>query len=219
LRKRAIASVTIGAMLIGGVLLVPAQASRRVRSNTGTSVAISSKARPASARAALPKLKAYNTPTLGYTSKTCVIDLSGIPDGTVVDSVSGCGVKVRFSVPMSKQTVPGGWATWGSPPDTESATPEVLTTQGATKVVLTYSVRGRRVGVEAEPDPFAVRSIRATFRRLDGTKIGRIARNPDGSAGALLYAGMVRSKKKADRVKTLTLVSPDAFAIAQVRVS
>ncbi|MGZ8631530.1 MAG: hypothetical protein ACXWZF_11290 [Actinomycetota bacterium] len=221
MRKRIVVSVVIGAMLIVGGLLAPAQASRQARSNTGITAA-TSKARPATetaTRAPKPKLKVFNTPTLAFTSKTCVINLSAIPDDTVVNSVSGCGVEVHFSVPMAKRTVPVGWSTWGSPPNTESSTPEVLFTQGATEVVLTYSVRGRRVGVEAEPEPFGVFPIRATFRRGNGTKIGKISRNPDGDAGALLYAGMVRSKKKVDRVKTLTLVSPEDFAIAQIRVS
>jgi hypothetical protein len=150
-----------------------------------------------------------------------VIDISGISDGSSVDSVSGCGVKVTFSKTLTKQTVGAGWATWGSPPKTEDATPPVLVTT-ANKLVLTYSVRGRRVGVEAEPEQFGVFHMVGTFRRLDGTTIGKIARNPDGDSGALLFAGLVKSTRKADRVKTLTMkADPDAqgFAIAQIRVS
>src|SRR5262245_6466960 len=171
---------------------------------------------------ALSDLKAYSTPVSGYTSNTCAIDLSAIADGTTMDSVSGCGVTVFFSVPVVKQTVPGGWSTWGSPPDTESATPYVLTALDQTKLTLRYSVRGRRFGVEVESNNFDVFNFTATFRRGDSTKIGSITRAVDGSAGALLFAGLVRSARTKDRIKTLTIkADPDAggFAIAQLRVS
>ena len=216
--KRIIASVGIGVVLIGGGLVAPAQASRQARSNTGGTVA--TRGAWASTTARLANLKVFATPVLAYTSKTCVINLNAIPDLTVVNSVTGCGVKVHFSVPMQKRTVPaGGWAAWGSPPNTETSTPKVLWTQsGVTQVVLTYSATKRIVGVEADPEAGSLHTIKATFRRLSGSKIGTISRDVNGFTDAKLFAGKVKSTAKSARVKTLTLSSDDDFAIARIRI-
>ena len=148
-----------------------------------------------------------------------MLDLSGITDLSIVTEVSGCGITVTFSIPMNKRTVPGGgWATWGSPPDTEGNTPEVLWTDGGLKVTLRFTVRSRIVGVEAEPNA-GLRNITATMRRLNGTKIGKIVREVDSNAGALLFAGKVKSTKQSDRVKEITLKSDGDFAIGRIRVS
>ena len=217
--KRIIASVGVGTVFIGGGLVAPAQAGGQSGTTTGGAVAISGAPR-ASTTARLANLKVFATPVLAYTSKTCVISLSAIPDSTVVNSVTGCGVKVRFSVPMQKLSVPGTFNNWGSPPATETATPAVLFSQFEDQVTLTYSVRGRIVGVEAEPNAFMTQTIDATFRRLNGSKIGKISRDTTAPSGALLFAGKVKSTAKAARVKTLTLssVGTSGFAIARIRV-
>jgi hypothetical protein len=164
-------------------------------------------------------MRVYTTPVLAYTRKTCVVNLNAIPDDTEVNSVRGCGMRIRFSVPMSKQTVPdGGWNNWGSPPNTETATPRVMFTQDEHQVVLTFSVRSRIVGVEAEGDSFATHTIDATFRRRSGAKVGTISRDVVTPEGALLFAGKVKGTKKRARIKTLTLETDDDFAIARIRV-
>jgi hypothetical protein len=168
----------------------------------------------------LANLKVYSAPVLAYTSKTCVINLNSIPDLTDVDSVTGCGMTIHFDFTVNKRTVPGGgWASWGSPPNTETATPRVLYA-ATTSVTLTYSSRSRTVGVEAEPQEFAVHSISATFLRQNGASLGTITRNVDGNGGALLFAGKVKSTKASARVRSLTLETDDAtgLAIARIRV-
>jgi len=64
-------------------------------------------------------------PTLAYTSSTTLIDISSIPDLTSgITSVTNGVQTLNFDQAMTKASVPsGGWATWGSPPDTESYTP------------------------------------------------------------------------------------------------
>jgi hypothetical protein len=167
----------------------------------------------------LANLKVFAAPVLAYTSKTCVISLNAITDLDVVNSVTGCGVTVHFSVPMQKRTVPGDWAAWGTPPNVETATPRVLWTQsGVTQVVLTYSATKRIIGVEADPESGSLQTIDATFRRLSGSKIGTISRAINGFTDARLFAGKVKSTKKSARVKTLTLSSVDDFAIARIRI-
>jgi hypothetical protein len=164
-------------------------------------------------------LLAYDTPVQAYTNKTCAIDLSAIVTGTMLNNVNGCGVRVSFSNPMEKRAVGDGWATWGSPPDTEDASPEVLVSS-VEEVTLRYSVRGRRIGVEVEPNDFAVRRVKATFLRKNGTVIGKIVRQVDGNGGALLFAGKSISPQKRDKIRSLVIkVKGDTFAIAQIRVS
>ena len=172
--RRVAISMVLGTMLLLGIIASPAQAGSAARSNSGRAVhtgKVGHLARPAS----IASFKAISSPVAKYTSKTCVIDLSAIADFTPVSSVSGCGVTVTFSSTMEKRSVPNSWATWGSPPDTESATPNILYSAGATSITLTSSSKHRRIGVEAEPDLFQVETTVATFRKGNGTAIGSVS--------------------------------------------
>lgn len=167
----------------------------------------------------------------GYTGNTCAIDLSSIPDGTTgIRSVTGCGVTVTFSVPMAKSSVPANPCCWGSPPDTESATPNVLYTPAAA-VTLVYRTgspggAGRRtVGVEAEDNEVGTWTLTATFSGALGVVDGSITRNVTSSKDtsvpndALLFAART---KNVSKVRSLTISSnePDGLGlfIAQIRV-
>ena len=217
MHRRVVVSTTLGTLLTLGLIASPAQAGTVARSNSGRAVHI---IKSGSALKASPNsvamFKQFSTPVAKYTTHTCVIDFSGLPDFTQVTSVSGCGVTVTFSVPMEKRSVPGSWGTWGSPPDTEGATPAVLYTQGATDVTLTYSNSNRLVGVEAEPNLFQVESFTATFRNRAGATVGTINRDADGNAGAKLFAGQTSQKVKSLEITDL---AGDDFAIAQIRVT
>jgi hypothetical protein len=221
MRSRLMLSMALGASLVLGLIASPAaQAGTAAKSNTGRAVhglkAVAS-VKPHS----IASFKKFSTPTAKYVSKTCAIDLSAIPDFTVVNSVTGCGVTVSFSIPMEKRSVPNSWATWGSPPDTEGNTPNILYTAGGTSVTLTYSSKGRRVGVEVEPNQFQVESFTAIFRKGNGNTVGTINRaDVDGNAGAKLLAGATGAEAK-QYVKSLVITdnSGDDFSIAQIRVS
>jgi hypothetical protein len=215
MRKRVMVSVVLGAVMILGAIATPAQAGK-ARSNAGkvTHGAKVQAVKPHS----IASFKAFATPVAKYVSKTCVIDLSAIADGTSLTSVSGCGVTVSFSSPMTKYSVPATWATWGSPPDTESASPNVLWSEFATSITLTTSNKNRRIGIEAEPNPFSVHTMSATFRKGNGNAIGSVTRDVDGSGGARLFAGKVGTPKK-QWIKYVDVASDVDFAIAQIRVS
>ncbi len=92
-----------------------------------------------------------------------------------------------FSSPLVQLSVPGSWATWNCPPATESCTPNVLYTNGATTIHL-ISGGYNTVGVEVEPDAFAVETISVTFNDQFGQPIATIIRDVNGSGGALLFA-------------------------------
>src|SRR5436190_14502100 len=75
------------------------------------------------------QLSTISTPTAAYTAGTTVIPIVGA-DGAAVTTLSGGGQAIAFSSSMTALTVgaPGGGGFWGSPPETESGTPRVLTT-------------------------------------------------------------------------------------------
>lgn len=118
-----------------------------------------------------------------------------------------------FSNLQSENNVPNSWATWGSPPFTESSTPNVLWNQGFSSLTLTLTGSFNVVGFELEPDNFAVEETTAQFYN-GGTLLGTIDLFPNGSAGALLFAA--QSDQDITSV-VITNLAGDDFAIAQLR--
>lgn len=218
MRSRLMLSMALGASLVLGLIASPAaQAGTAAKSNTGGAVH-TGKAVHAARPGAITDFTQIKKPVSSYVSNTCVIDLSAIPDFTVLNSVSGCGVTVSFSTPLEKRSVPASWGTWGSPPYTETATPNILYSAGATSVTLTYSSKSRRIGFEAEPNPFEIHKFVADFRKGNGAAIGSVSRKIDGTSGARLLAGVTGLEKK-QWVKSIDLSSDVDFAIGQLRVS
>lgn len=154
----------------------------------------------------------FSTPTSAYTSVTT--DFGG-GDGSG-GTISSLG-PFTFSTPMSERSVPnGGWATWNCPPATESCTPNVLYTNGATTLTMTISGSFNTIGFELEPDIFQQETVTATFFASDGTSF-TLSLNPNGSAGALLYA--VQDDTAGSTITSVVIVDTagDDFAIAQLR--
>ena len=118
----------------------------------------------------------------------------------------------NFSNPQSENFVPGSWATWGSPPATESSTPNVLWNEGFNTLTITVSPSSI-VGFELEPDNFAVEEVTAQF--FDGANlVGTIDLSPNGSSGALLFAAQT---DEAFTSVVITDLAGGDFAIAQLR--
>ena len=118
-----------------------------------------------------------------------------------------------FSVALDQRNVPGSWGTWACPPATESCTPNVLYTQGATSLTLTLTSAANIVGFELEPDAFAQEQVTAEY--FNGvTPLGTISLSPNGSSGALLFAA--QSSQEITSV-LITDTAGDEFAIAQLR--
>jgi hypothetical protein len=164
------------------------------------------------------KFKAIAQPKGKYLTKTCDIDLSSIPDGTTLSSVTGCGQTVTLSGSWIKVSVPNFWATWGCPPDTETCTPNGLWSNGQFSATLDFSKGSKWGGFELEPDAFQVDTVQVDFHAGaggTGKVVGSITRQPNGSNGALLFGG---HGKKAWKSIVITDQSSDDFAIAQIRV-
>lgn len=146
-----------------------------------------------------------------YIDATTKIDISGIPFASIVDSLSGDDITLTFSTPMTKLgPVPLGWATWSSPPFSESPNPDVFFTDDpALRIDLSRPVR--IFGFELEPSSFATFTYTVDFFRGDDL-IDGVSRMVDGNAGARLFA---RIGEPIDRV---VINAPDSYAIAQIRL-
>jgi hypothetical protein len=146
-----------------------------------------------------------------YPDGTKLVDLSAIADFTPVSKQNG----VKFVPTLEKRSVPGSWGTWGSPPATESATPNILYTAGATSITVTLPKKGARhgiAGMEVEPNPFEVHTITATYMKKSGAEICTATVSADGSNGAKVLAA-----KGVKRAKSITVSSDVDFAVAQIR--
>lgn len=161
-----------------------------------------------------------------YLADTCKIDAwHALPDFAPVPAVSGCGVTVTFSSLMSKRTVPSSWATWSSPPFSESATPSVLFYDGSAgpSLGMSFDMPLSIYGYEAEPNPFTLETMVADY--IDGGGIhGSISRSVDGTAGARLFAGrstdaLFSSVKFTCSTGCLVGGLSGGFGIAQIRVA
>ena len=179
---------------------------------TVTAVAIGVMAFMPQAQAAFTPIA---SPTPAYLAGTTRIALVGA-DGTVVGGISDGTQTVTFDHPRHIQTVPGGgWATWDCPPDTEACEPRVLpdySTGALASMTMTLSAASTIFGFEAEPNPFGVFDMTASFFS-GAAMVGSISQGVDGFAGARLFAA---STDTAFTKVVFSCAGCD-FAIAQVR--
>lgn len=213
MRSRLLTVAVLTTAVAGATLSAATTATASTASNSGHSTTSAKPFHPqVSPDASITKI---NRPNDEYVGHSCKFDLSGIADGTMVDSLDACGITATFSTSLEKVSVSGGtWGTWGSPPDTESASPDALwLSDGSTSLTVTFSSPVRLAGAEAEPDPFEVHTIGAAFARPGGGTKAAIARAIDGSAGARLLA------VKTKNIGSVTFSSDVDFAIAQLRVN
>jgi len=134
-----------------------------------------------------------------------------------VSSVTNGSQTVTLSTTLQARTVPGSWATWGSPPNTEGNTPRVLAdiVGTASPLTLTPSVPATTFGFEVEPN-WGTHSITADFRS-GSTSLGTITRSVNGDSGALLFAA-----SSTTPITSVVLTAPSAafgFALAQFRMN
>lgn len=183
----------------------------------------------------LPPMKAFTPPDLGpiiqqqecltpipnpnaqYLASTTKIDISSIPNFTDVNSITDGVETVTLAITANKRTVPnGGWQTWSSPPQSESATPPVLFTITSSSNVLTLSRPALTFGFELEPNNMNGSFIFTAQFFSGNILIGSITRDVAGNAGALLFAGTTCGPC-IDRVVITGPAEANGFAIAQVR--
>jgi hypothetical protein len=156
----------------------------------------------------------YNNPNAGYIASTCLVSLAAIPDFTPVNSVSGCGQTVGFSLMLDKRSVPASWPIWGIPPQAETASPHTLYMTGAVSLIVKFLTPRRIAGVEAQPAAAGVHPFKAVYYDINATIIGTVARNINGNASKLLAA----KTQATTKVAFIVITSDVNFSIAQIRI-
>lgn len=160
-----------------------------------------------------------SNPDASYVAATTNIAITQ-PDGTDITSLSDGVLTIDFSHVREVHTVPsGGWSTWSSPPDSETDAPRVLTADNynssLSSLTLTFSNPVNIFGVEAEGDPFDIRTFTASF--FNGINlVGSFTRDINGAAGARLLAA---SASGGDIFTSVTISTNVDFALAQFRYS
>jgi hypothetical protein len=160
----------------------------------------------------------FINPTPQYLAKTQVVGFSD-PDEALLNSISTGGLKIGFSTPMRASTVRDNWATWGTPPKTESPSPKVLWTglddnfNPVTSMTFRFSTPVSIFGFEAEPGPTDSHPMTANFF-MNGVLESTISQSVSGNADARLFAALADPGKSFDKV----VVTSDAdWAAGQFR--
>jgi hypothetical protein len=159
-----------------------------------------------------------SAPTANYLASTLPVTFSDT-DETLIGSASGGGLTIQFSSLMRASTVGDNWASWGSPPDTESATPRVLWSGldddflPVTAITFLLSSAVSVFGFEAEPGPTDFHTLTASFSSK-GVLQQSISQTVNGNAGARLFAV---SARPGELIDSITVTSDADWAAGQFR--
>lgn len=164
--------------------------------------------------------QAQFTPVVQPGDGTYLIDttLLTLPPPTTynVGSVSDAYFTATFSpIAQYAGSIPDGWATWGSPPDTESATPGILYFPTAGPVTISFSSPVSVFGFEAEPNDFNLHPMSALFYS-GASLVGTVPLVVNGSYGARLFAAYAGPGASFDSV-VISTDDTTGFAIGQLR--
>jgi len=155
-----------------------------------------------------------SSPYQAYLDATTKIDISQLEFNSEHNFITDGILTVTFSNPVIKSgPVPDGWATWSSPPESESANPDVLITNDTTQTMV-LSAPVTIFGFELEPSFFGVHPFTVNFYN-GNTLLGSITRDVEGSFGARLFA--LSSTPPDLPIDRVIINGDDEFAIAQVR--
>jgi hypothetical protein len=160
------------------------------------------------------------TPLPPYTAGAQLLPITGADD-TQLSSLSGGGQTLTFSTSLTALTVgpTGGWAVWGSPPNTEGGTPRVVATPGnQTNLTVTLSSPVNTFGFEVEPAnsgglPATSFAISATFFN-GSTVLGTVTRS------VTFNSALLEAASSATPITSVQITAPAAaggWAIAQFR--
>lgn len=148
-----------------------------------------------------------------YVDGTSLIDISGLSDYNNYDSITDGTVTVDFSQSLGKRTVPDNWATWSSPPYSETAYPDLM--YSSSVVTLSLSEPVGTFGFELEPNLFGSFNFTVKYYS-NGNLLGSIKRTATGDHGARLFAAQTKTYP-IDEIVISYDGSPSGFCIGQFR--
>ena len=147
-------------------------------------------------------LVVISQPDAGYQSSTTEIPITGVPTVTTTNTLADSNVSMIFTAPtdigpdpgeMEEFSVPSSWSTWGSLPNVESTTPNVLSPVDfltTNSLTLTFSTPLSTFGMEVEPDAdasYGAFPVTLDFYD-DATLIGSITNDITGDDATLFAA-------------------------------
>lgn len=158
-----------------------------------------------------------DSPNNLYTNSTNKIDISSIPVGLFINSITDGNQTISFSSSMEKLEAPNdGWNNWGFPPATESNTTDVLFSNWQNIINLTLDKPSSVFGFEMEANLFGTFPLTVEF--YSGTTlIGQITKNVTTPDGASLFAAKTCCDHLFDNIKILVPSDVLGFSIAQIR--
>lgn len=152
-----------------------------------------------------------------YTESTNVFALP-TTDGDLFTTLTNGSEVLTFSTEFMRLMVPVSWASWSSPPQSETATPAVAWSNWQVGVTLTLRAPAAIFGFELEPDDTSSTLHAYTVAFLHGsTPLGSIVFPVSGDAGALLFAGEVVGSSNPNLIDTVTIAGNNDFALANIR--
>lgn len=159
---------------------------------------------------------AIDMPDGAYLASTTKIDISALTLFDDYSSISDGVLTATFSNPVNKRgPVPTGWATWSSPPYSESANPDVLFNP-VSSLTIDLDKKVSTFGFEMEPNPFSLQDFTVTYTMYDGAvQVGQIVKTVSGSGGARLFA--LRALDSGQCFDKIEIVATSDFGMAQFR--
>ena len=151
-----------------------------------------------------------------YTDATALFPLP-TPDGTLFTQLISGSETLTFSSPFMRLSVPATWASWSSPPQSETSTPAVAWSNGQDGATLTLSAAVAIFGFELEPDDLTGAHTYTVSFLSGGESLGSIMLPVSGNAGALLFAGEVTGSTDPNLIDTVTISGDTDFAVANLR--
>lgn len=156
-------------------------------------------------------------PDAEYQDATTKIDIpDDVQDGTVLEGITDETLTVAFAPPVYKSSVPDNWATWSSPPESESDTPQVLVNEDLS-LTIDLSRPVTTFGFELQPFSEGPFNFDADFVFMNGgepTIVETINRTVGGRHGARLFAATSEDELPFNRI---VINGGDYFALAQIR--
>ncbi|HAZ37722.1 MAG TPA: hypothetical protein DCY71_07720 [Clostridiaceae bacterium] len=164
-----------------------------------------------------PCFTPISNPDAVYQSSTTKIDISAIPDFTMLSSVSDGFLTVSFNTTVEKLQVPSSWSNWGSPSNAESSTPAVLFSLALNTLTLNMSRPVTTFGFELSPDILGTYNYTVDFYQ-DSNLYGTITRQVFVPSGSRLFAATAVCSPFNKVIISIAAGQNSAgFAIAQIR--
>lgn len=165
-------------------------------------------------------------PDADYQEATSKIDLCRIADGTRLSAITDGTLTVTFRPGpdadpdgdwrLEKLSVDCCWATWSSPPQSEDASPDILSNENLS-LIMDLNIPVTTFGFELEPNVLSPARFTVDFLFLNGedeTVVGTIELDVLNRFGARLFAASAVDEIPFNRI---VIRGEDYFALAQIR--